>query len=242
MGLVSSKQRFTEVQYLFSPEFRFGLAGYPWRGRWRTRLVFAFLIITSLLLSLFAGPSVALLVIPTARTDWPGGDASLWLWGDDDSLWPSRLTRAHIGPPHCVSPDANTLISEGFGTQDCIWTGFSPLLEFFRQAHLVFPTSFSYRDGIVSRDLSINVKSPPEPSSAYTIHLATGVILENAAHLWYNALTAIPKKDRYHTLAYRDREATTAYAKSWFPAVRASCDITELLVHNRSGRSGLHMV
>ena len=138
------------------------------------------------------GPSVAILVIPTTRPNWPGGGASLWLWGDNNSLWPSKLTNAHIGSSYCVSPDADTLGLEGLSTQDCIWSGFSPLLEFFKQAHLDLPTFFNYHDGIVSHNLVISPKEPPSQTFVYTIHLATGVILSNAAQLWYKAMTAIP--------------------------------------------------
>ena len=221
---------------------RFGLAGYPWRGRWRTRLAFAILIGTSLFLSLFVGPSVALLVIPTTRPNWSGGGASVWLWGDNDSLWPSRLTNAHIGPSHCVAPSAENLTSEGFGTQDCIWSGFSPLLEFFKQAHLDFPTSFNYHDGIVGHDLVISPNEPPSPTFVYTIHLATGVILSNAAQLWYNALLVIPQSSRYHSLLYRERDATTGYAQNWAPAVRTSCNIIEPYLYNHSNSSSLQKV
>ena len=188
------------------------------------------------------GPSVAILVIPTTRPNWPGGGASLWLWGDNNSLWPSKLTNAHISSSYCVSPDADTLGSEGLSTQDCIWSGFSPLLEFFKQAHLDLPTFFNYHDGIVSHNLVISPKEPPSQTFVYTIHLATGVILSNAAQLWYKAMTAIPKRSRYHSLAYRDRDATTGYAQEWLPVVRTSCNIIEPFLYNQSNNSGLQKV
>ena len=67
LGILASKQQFTEVQYLLSPELRFGLAGF---SRRRKRLLFGLFILASTLISLFAGPSAALLLIPTQRSDW----------------------------------------------------------------------------------------------------------------------------------------------------------------------------
>ena len=248
MGLLSSKQAFTEVQYLISPEFRFGLGGYPWRKRWRARLAFGLFVITSFVISILAGPSVAVLVIPSLRTDWPGGGASLWFWGDDNSLWPSRLTNAHTGPSQCTSPNVTTLNSEALDTLDCIWGGYSSLAEFFKQSHFVIPETFTYQDGILNRGVSLHINGadrvggPAVPTFVYTVHLAVGIILKNAGQVWYDALTWIPESSRYYTLRYRDREATAGYAQTWLPAVRTSCEIFNPFPYNDSDSSGLQTV
>ena len=83
LGILASKQRFTEMQYFLSPEFRFGLAGF---ARRRDRVLLGIFILTSSLISLFAGPSAALLLVPTKRSDWPAGGASFSLAGDRNSL------------------------------------------------------------------------------------------------------------------------------------------------------------
>ena len=218
LGLLSSKQAFTEVQYLLSPEFRFGLGGYPWRKRWRARLAFGLFIIISFIISILAGPSVAVLVIPSVRTDYPGRGASLWVWGDDNSLWPSRLTNAHTGPSECALPNVTTLDSEALITLDCIWGGYSSLAEFFRQSHFIIPRTFTYQDGILNRGVSLRSNGPDRaggpavPAFVHTVHLTVGIILKNAGQLWYDALRQVPESSRYYTLRFRNREATTGYA------------------------------
>jgi len=68
LGILASKQLFTDIKYLISPEFRFGLPGF---AHLRKRLMFGLYILASTLISLFAGPSTALLLIPTQHSDWP---------------------------------------------------------------------------------------------------------------------------------------------------------------------------
>ena len=240
LGLLTSKQSFTEVQYLLSPQFRCGLAGYPWRERWRVRIAFGLFIIASFVISILAGPSVALLVIPSLRTNFPGGGASLWLWGDEDSLWPSKLTIAHTGPSQCASPNVTTLDSEALDYTYCIWGGYSALSEFFKQSHGLIPGNFTYQDGILNRDVALHPNSadrvggPAVPSFVYTAHLAVGIMLKNAGQLWYEALLYIPESSSYYTLRYRNREATTGYAQTWLPAVRTSCIISRSINESHS--------
>lgn len=240
LGLLSSKQGFTEVRYLLSPDFRFGLGGYPWRQRWYKRLVFGLFIVTSFLISILAGPSVAVLVIPSKQTDWPGGGALLWFWGNDDSLWPSRLTNAHIGPSYCQQPDVTALDSEALTTLNCIWSGFSSLAENFKQAHLVVPIHFNYQDGVLNRVFYLNQHD--WGNFVYTIHLTVGIILKNAGQLWYDALINIPMSSQYSSLLNRERDATTGFAQSWLPAVRTSCNIFDPFSYKNSNSSGLQKV
>ena len=93
-GILTSKQQSTDLEYILSPAFRFGLAGF---ARHRKRLLFGVIILTSTLISLFTGPSTALLVIPTQQSNWPAGGASFWLAGDDEDHWPSKLTALSTG-------------------------------------------------------------------------------------------------------------------------------------------------
>ena len=94
LGMLTSKQQFTDLEYILSPEFRFGLAGFT---RHHKRLLFGVFILKSTLISLFAGPSAALLLIPTQRSHWSAGGVSFWLADDDEDLWPSKLTASSIG-------------------------------------------------------------------------------------------------------------------------------------------------
>ena len=65
LGILASQQRFKDLNYLISPEFRLGLAGVS--SRWK-RAGFAVLLIAMVLISIFAGPAAATLMVPTLRT------------------------------------------------------------------------------------------------------------------------------------------------------------------------------
>ncbi|KAL9576638.1 MAG: hypothetical protein Q9212_006935 [Teloschistes hypoglaucus] len=191
LGLLTSKQQFSQIQYLFSPELRFGLSGLS-----RVKLLaFGFFIVTSAAISLFAGPSAALLLIPEHRTGWPAGGVSMWLAGDDDVLWPSRLTYSDIGGPHCVSPSHELLLSENLSHVDCVWAGLSPIAELYKQAHYT-AVGLSIRDGIVNRGFSLGYLGVDPETWASAPHLAVSLMSRNAGQIWFQELLSVP----YHSL------------------------------------------
>ena len=133
-------------------------------------------------------------------------------------------------------------------TKVCIWAGFSPLMEIFKQAKFFIP-SMNYRDGVLNRELSIRpsslgpeTSSPTEPSSATTPHLALGVILEDAAYIWSAALGWwILRSNRYHTLKFRQMGSVRQEAFGWLPEVRAKCNVYSPFRYNTSDRSGTRL-
>lgn len=231
LGILASKQRFTEMEYLISPEFRFGLAGFAHR---RERLLFGLFILTSSLISLFAGPSAALLLIPIQRSNWPAGGASFWLAGDDNSLWPSKLTASSIGEAECEYPNMQSLNTEALNSSGCIWAGYSSLAEAFKQRNLDSDIDLIVDDGVLKRDFVI--RSSPEVAETWVlaVHMAVGVLSKNAAEAWYDALKGISRSSWHQTLRYRIHNQTVGSVQSWVPAVRTSCDATHPIFYNSS--------
>ena len=232
LGILASKQQFTEMEYLISPEFRFGLAGFARRPK---RLLFGLFILTSSLISLFAGPSAALLLIPTQRSNWPAGGASFWLAGDEDSLWPSRLTASSIGDPDCEHPTMQKLSTGALNSSGCIWAGYSSLAEAFQQRHFSSGIDLIIDDGVLKRDFVIRSKGEVAETWVLAIHVAVGVLSKNVAAAWYAALKGISVSSWHHTLRYRVFNETIGSVQSWLPAVRADCAITDSLFYNSSG-------
>lgn len=231
LGIISSKQRFTEMHYLISPDFRFGLAGFTRR---RKRLLLGLFIVTSSLISLFAGPSAALLLIPTLRSNWPAGGASFWLAGSDDILWPSNLTASSVGGPDCENPDTQNLGNGALNFSSCIWAGYPTLAAAFNQRHLSSGIDLLVDDGVLKRDFVIRSRGEVEETWVLAIHMAVGVFSKNVAEAWYFALKGISSSSWHHTLRYRIFNETIGSVQSWAPAVRASCDFTDPLVYNSS--------
>ena len=231
LGVLASKQQFTEIGYLISPEFRFGLAGFTRR---RKRFLFGLFIVTSSLISLFAGPSAALLLIPTRRSDWQAGGASFWLAGSNDTLWPTHLTASSIGGSHCRSPDVPRLNADALSSSGCIWAGYSSLVEAFKQRHFSNEVDLIVDDGVLRRNFVVRSANEVAETWVLAIHMAVGTLSENIASAWYDALLSIPVSSWHHTLRFRANNETVGSVQSWIPAVRVDCNTTPLLLHNGS--------
>ena len=232
LGLLTTEKEFTKANYLLSPEFRFGLAGFV---SYRKRLMLGLLILTSTLLSLFAGPSTALLLIPTLRDNWPAGGASFWLVGDDESLWPSNLIGSSVGESYCKNPSLQALSMEALGYSGCIWAGYAMLTAAFRQRHLNGKFDFVIDDGVLSREFRLREKGEVAETWVLGSNMAAGVLSKNVAEAWYQALQGISVSSMHHTIRYRIHNGTTGTFQSWAPAVRTRCNMIDLIYQNSSG-------
>ena len=233
LGLLATDKGFTNANYFLSPEFRFGLAGF---ASHRTRLMFTLLILTSAFISLFAGPSTALLLIPTQRDNWPAGGASFWLAGDDDSLWPSNLTGSSIGESYCKNSSLQALSAEPLSYSGCIWAGYATIAAAFKQWHIDDEIDLVIDDGVLSREFTLREKGEVAETWVLGSNMATGLLSKNVAEAWYQALVGISVSSTHHTLRYRISNGTTSTFQSWAPAVRTSCNITGPINQNSSGK------
>lgn len=230
LGLLSSKQSFPQVQYLLSPEFRFGLGGLTIRKR----LLFGLLILTSTVIALLAGPSAALLMIPTRKDSWPAGAASIWLKGDESTLWPSKVTGDDIGGPVCESPGSQVLTSYQLNFSGCVWAGSPYLAAAFRQIHFNIPRQLSIDDGLLKRDMIIRQRGDVHDTHVLTSHLSAGILSKLAGNRWYDALLHTHHSSKHYTLRYRARNLTMGITQSWLPAVRTRCRLNDPLSQNGS--------
>ena len=233
LGFLASKQQFTDFKYLISPEFRFGLAGIPQRHR---RLLFGLFILASSLISLFAGPAAALLLIPTQRSGWPAGGASFWLAGNDDILWPSKLTGQSVAGSICESPNLQKMSNEALNSSGCIWAGYSSLAETFKHRHLNNEIDIIVDDGVLKRDFEQRARGEVTETWVLASHLAVGVLAKDIARFWAQTLGEIRASDRHHKLRSRVLNETRGYVQAWVPAVRSRCAVYDPFFYNTSVR------
>ena len=236
LGILASKQCFTELQYVVSSDFRLGLAGFTQK---RKRAIFGLLIVSSTLISLFAGPSAALLLIPTVRSDWPAGGASAWLAGDENSLWPSLLTDSSWGGSQCSRPNVQALVANNLNDSACIWAGYSPIAEAFKQRHWNDRLDLIIDDGVLQRQLVVHPKGEVAETWAITSHMAIGLLSKNLGNAWYDALLGIEPSSPKYTLRYREHNKTTGSIQSWAPAVRVGC--FPHLLSKKSGEEAINV-
>ena len=232
LGILTSGQRFTELKYLFSPEFRFGLAGIISRPK---RLLLGLLIFTSALIALLAGPSTALLLIPTLRDNWLAGGLTFWMVGTDDDLWPSELTLSTTGGSDCDNTTPQIIETEALNSSGCIWAGHSALSEYFKAGHLGTGNDMTFFDGMVKRDFFIHPRGPVAETYVEGNSLAAAVLAKDASRIWWSSVLGTPKSSRHHRLFYRIRNATTSTFSAWAPVVRTVCAASVAVTSKQSG-------
>lgn len=117
LGGVLTAFQITNILTLFSPAlwkrcFTQGYTAY--------RIQFGLFITIITVLSAIVGPSSAILMLPSVDSwdlsiplTWDGGtikDASIFLSGNDSTIWPSAITTSNFLPPECIFTDASTAL------------------------------------------------------------------------------------------------------------------------------------
>ncbi|CAN9099645.1 unnamed protein product [Alternaria sp. RS040] len=232
LGLLTAKFRFIDISYLVSHDFRAGTLGFK---SLRLRLSFMLPIGTSALISVFAGPSTALLLIPTWHEAWPAGSSKFWINGD---LQPSMVDRSSSWDPICSDPTMITGQTSSINSSvaSCIWAGYPYLAEAFRQRATSGERTLSYSDGSFRRDITLNwgVPDSDTPSvwldtarvAAYASNLAIGAFSQYMSQEWCTALFHARETGAgklLSNLRYRAFNSTKGSVKGQVPVTRAQC-------------------
>ncbi|KAF2204498.1 hypothetical protein GQ43DRAFT_162480 [Delitschia confertaspora ATCC 74209] len=152
LGLLTARFRFVAILYLVSDDFRAGSMAFKSH---RTRWAFILLIGTSALVAVLAGPSIALLLIPTWYEAWPAGGAKFWINWD---LHPSTVDRSPTWGSRCSDSSAilDHLSSANSTVGSCIWAGYPFLAEAFWQRGSSNERVLSDSDGTFKRDITLD--------------------------------------------------------------------------------------
>jgi hypothetical protein len=223
--LVSAPSRFQELSFWRSPDFWFGQAGLL---NLRKRFKIILLLLLCSLIALFAGPSSALLMLPQDFTDWPGGGATFFMIGTDDTLWPNQLL---TGPSFCnASTDDSEL--QSLENRNCLSSSSLPLsqtLQGWQFGNDYYAVDVT--DGPVHRQINIIVPSLGNDTDtwAITVHMASCVYSVLLTGLWHSlAIFEAPMAQglgSYAKYRYRSFLGTTATIQSQVPVVRANCEV-----------------
>lgn len=226
LGLIMAPFRFGDISFLLSHEFRAGSRGFE---RKRTRWMFALLIVSSALVSIFVGPSTALLLIPTYFESWPGGGASILLNG---VFHPTTLDVSPSWDPRCTSVAYNTTLLNDSDSSlaSCPWAGFPYLSEALVQSVFTEAPVF-YSDYVSGREITVGWGGADVPidtvrMSAIGTNIAAGAVAHVLGHVWCDAIFDAPQAMPGHRLANlheRARNGSRGNLESPLPLVRTEC-------------------
>ena len=229
LGILTAKTLFADITYLFSPDFRHGITGVKSK---RTGFLLFLLVGACTGLALLVGPSSALLMIPNTFTDWPGGGATFFVSGQNETLWPLTLTGAfdHIGGSHCQSPSGDLLTRQQLNMSSCIWTGYAAMKERFKNIHTVnqvLTAAVSLQDGLIERTMGIHFFG--DGAAVLGVHIATCVYSDILANMWWwclkhASITQSGSLSKYSGLRSRERDSTVSSVTGQVPCVLTACN------------------
>lgn len=167
------------------------------------------------ILANLAGPSSAILMIPRNGT-WPVAEFTFAIKGTADTdLWPTVVTKDHIGPAKCTDPDA-------FQSPECVSGAYPPLKNYFR-SFISYPSDGSFEfhtiDSRAFRRVHGNTRvtwAPHFQTWATTPHAAAVTVHEEIRTIWAIRLNDVP-------LFYRNAYVRTIEVDTTAPIVRTAC-------------------
>jgi len=224
LGLLSSGFRFSQVSYLWSPQYLVSSQGIRSFGR---RLFMMVLLALCGLTAVFSGPASALLLIPGVRYHWPAGATDFWLIGTNETLWPDRLTIKNIGGDLCLQPTEGMAQTAPLNMSGCIWHGYSQLAQGLKDRHFDWSSNITINDGVVKRRFVRQqfIASGTE-SWALGVHVATGALSRVIADEWSwatrNASSAQGNGRNVNLKNATDGQGV-AKVQTWLPTARTAC-------------------
>lgn len=246
-GFLCASFSFSEISYFWSSEFWGALDG---GISLASKASMAAILLSSGLIAAFAGPSVAVLLIPRQQ-DWNAGGTEFYLSAREAHLFPSNLSISDL-PAECSGPDATDYAI-------CPSGGFSPLslytssLQTIRNDENLIPVPKSssgqwgsyglFQQQVVSVP-SIHSGTQPFPTSSISGSIRGIVcqteavapfvpILLHSSHIsndWESiAATAQFSVDKPSLAEYRWRNSKIVSTPGKIPAVRTLCSAAQNL-------------
>lgn len=225
LGLLFAKARFVDITYLLSSDFRAGCLGF--RNIW-ARVAFGVLLVLASLIALFAGPSAAVLMIPSVYLSWPAGGADFWLNGD---LFPVKYDIDLVRNGTCTAVFTNTTLlhSTDWKYADCPWAGFPFLKDYFSQKFLGSTGTLSYEYGTFRQTLNVTTSygrysTDQMRTWAIASNMVLGAFSRVIAEKWHLAIVNT-KTSSPRLRNLQSSNDTTLKVQSLIPLVRTQCFI-----------------
>ncbi|KAJ8107864.1 hypothetical protein OPT61_g8572 [Boeremia exigua] len=239
-GLIGAGSLFSQASYFWSTAF---LGSLSKRSVLNRTLIL--LVLLAGLLSITAGPAVAVLLIPREHT-WPAGGSAYWINGSSEELWPAEVGLEHYMPAAgvaksgvgCLSEQAytNALCPAG-GLQSLVdrlvsinnsrpWSGV-PDSQYVPAEFIIWsPQGQLPPYGMVSAERG---KGALE-SSATAVHGPTAWAAVEMNKDWQDSIYALSKTVATGGSRYRYYRTMRSKIEAQLPTVRAVCSQAQILL------------
>jgi hypothetical protein len=241
-GLLSSGVSFTQVSYIWSPEFVAALTC-------RSNSTLTLFVILSVIVASTAGPATAVLIIPR-MIQFPAGETEYYINGTSDHLWPSYIGLENYLPDYTngYNESIKCASSTGYTSAVCPSGGYLALMDHFSAGTLenragvqtpplentrIFAQSVrggifvqSSRGQVAPQTLSGQVRGEDITETfSYATHGAIANLPMRMNHDWYraaqNAEFIYPQS--LQSSRYRFYAVQQATIMAQVPAVRVLC-------------------
>lgn len=229
LGILTAKTQFMDALYLTSPDFRHGICGIVGYKR----ILFGLFIMICTAISLLAGPSSALLLIPeTHDQDWSAGGAQFQLRGSHDDFWPSQLDDSFVGGEHCRVPQdshQDRPLQPKPDTASCIWAGYEAMTQWWVSSHVTKKVSqIPMQDGGIRKMIHFRYSNHNHSVCAITVPLAPCTYSNTLGDLWLIAAATVPSAkpgtlSKFQNYVYRNRVGSKVTIESEMPVVWTTC-------------------
>ena len=224
LGIITAEISFTTIKYFFSSKFWCGVRGLS--KRWQRWCITIWIIVSGIIVAL-AGPSAAVLVLPTMRSAWPAGAAFFYMVGNSSTLFPLTLNNESDGGTLCHSPSIANLKAPLPNYLGCPWAGYSTLLSVYMQWGddlMVYPGNpISFYEYEQPRQIIQHIRAPGNTPESW----ATGS--QPAINLWCGSLSVAwyGAKSNVNSLSsaanFKFGSAVTTHVPAMLPTVRTVC-------------------
>lgn len=224
LGLITAETSFTEIKYFFSSTFWSGVRGLS--RNWQKLFVTVWIIVSGIIVAL-AGPSAAVLVLPTFRPAWPAGAAYFHAIGNSSTLFPLTLDNGEDGGPLCRSPSTSNLQSPVSDYLGCPWAGYSTLMSVYTQwgtdlfVHPHNPINFY--EWQQPRQIFLQIRAPGNAPESWATGTQPAInIWSGSLHIaWRGAISII--KSPSPAANFKFGSGSTTHIPTRIPAVRTVC-------------------
>lgn len=171
LGFVDAKNGFKGIRYILSTKFIGAVRGLATR---KQKFLIPLFLFAASLIALLAGPSTAVLVLPSSQT-WSAGSATYYMIGDEAALYPTTINGSTFSTAACVDPMAEKIETPDWSQLGCPWAGYPVLATTYKTFNGLPNSPISFNEAGSSRQVIQHLKSPRGSAETWAMASSLGI-------------------------------------------------------------------